>query len=81
MSGNLGADIGTLPVADVGHHAVQSTGRFVCEVAPDDLAWFLHGLGEPAVVLGEVTDAAALQIAGQHLQLDTLRHAFKGGTR
>ena len=82
MSGNLGADIGTLPVADVATALfAESTGRFVCEVAPDDLAWFLHGLGEPAVVLGEVTDAAALQIAGQHLQLDTLRHAFKGGTR
>jgi phosphoribosylformylglycinamidine synthase subunit PurSL len=82
MSGNLGATIDTLPHDDLTAALFsESSGRFVCEVAPDDLAWFLDGLGEPAVVIGEVTHAKALQLGGVLVRLDALRDAFKGGAR
>ena len=82
MSGNLGATIDTLPHDDLTTALFsESTGRFVCEVAPDDLAWFLDGLGEPAVVLGEVTHAKALQLGRDLVRLDALRDAFKGSNR
>ncbi|MEQ1701172.1 MAG: AIR synthase-related protein, partial [Ilumatobacteraceae bacterium] len=79
MSGNLGASIDTLPHADVTTALFsESNGRFVCEVERDDLAWFLDGLGEPAVVLGEVTAGKALQVAGIFHRVEALREAFRG---
>ena len=82
MSGNLGANIDTLPHADaITALFSESNGRFVCEVERDDLAWFLDGLGEPAVVIGEVTAGKALQIAGVFHRIEALREAFHGGAR
>jgi phosphoribosylformylglycinamidine synthase len=82
MSGNLGARIDTLPHPDLTTALFsESTGRFVCEVRPDDLPWFLDGLGEPAVVLGDVTAGKALQIGRLFLRVEALRNAFTGGAR
>lgn len=79
MSGNLGANIDTLPHADVTTALFsESNGRFVCELHPDDLTWFLDGLGEPALVLGEVTAGKALQVAGIFHRVEALRQAFRG---
>jgi len=81
IGGRFGAGISTLPHPDsVTALFAESTGRFVCEVAPHDIAWFLHGLGEPAVVLGEVTTATELRITGVlSLPLAALQTAFAGG--
>ena len=87
MSGNYGAHIDTLPHPDLTTALFsESTGRFVCEVGPDDLAWFLDGLGEPAIVLGNVTAGKALQLPGLFLRVEALRNAFQadavhGGAR
>ena len=82
IGGRLGATVNTLPTADPTTALFsESNGRFVCEVPPDDLAWFLDGLGRPAVVLGTVTTEPVLRLAGVELSIDALRAAFQGGAR
>jgi phosphoribosylformylglycinamidine synthase len=83
IGGRLGAAIDTLPHSDVTTSLFsESTGRFVCEVNPDDVAWFLDALGEPAVLLGDVILSAELRIDGMStIRLDALRAAFKGVSR
>ena len=82
MAGRLGANIDTLPSADVVTALFsESTGRFVCEVAPDDVTWFVEGLGEPAIVLGTVIDEPVLRLAGFDLAMDEMRSAFQGDPR
>ncbi len=78
IAGGYGAVISTLPHPDRATALFsESLGRFVCEVAADDVDWFLEGLAESAVVLGEVTAEPVLRLAGMALPLDALRAAFK----
>ena len=83
IGGRLGASIDTLPHDDlVTSLFSESTGRFICEVSPENIAWFLNGLAEPAVVLGEVIRDAELRIAGvATIPLDALQTAFRGSPR
>jgi phosphoribosylformylglycinamidine synthase len=82
IAGRLGADIETLPHDDIVTALFsESTGRFVCEIAPDDVGWFLAGLGEPALVLGTVSGEPVLHVAGFETPLDELCRAFQGGPR
>ncbi len=82
IGGLLGANIDTLPHADITTALFsESTGRFVCEIAPQDVTWFFDGLGEPVTVLGTVTGEPLLRLAGFDIPLDELRSAFQGGPR
>jgi len=83
IGGRLGATIDTLPHDDlVTSLFSESTGRFICEVNPDDVEWFLGALGEPATVLGTVTSTTDLLVAGlSPVRLDDLQTAFKGAQR
>ena len=82
IGGRLGADIVSLPHPDTTTSLFsESNGRFVCEVAPDDVQWFLAGLGEPATVLGTVTAEPLLRLAGSDTPVDALRAAFRGDPR
>lgn len=83
IGGRLGASIDALPHADlVTSLFSESTGRFVCEVSSDDLGWFLEGLNEPAVVLGDVIATTELRLPGvAPLGVDSLRAAFMGAPR
>ena len=82
IAGRLGANIDTLPHLDVITALFsESTGRFVCEVAPDDVSWFIEGLGEPAIVLGTVTDEPVLRLAGFDMAMDRMRSAFQRDPR
>ncbi len=83
IGGRLGASIDTLPHDDLATSLFsESTGRFICEVDPQDLAWFLDALAEPAVVLGEVARAAELHITGvPSIRMEAMRSAFQGGPR
>ena len=59
IAGRLGLSIDTLPGPDpVSALFSESSSRFVCEVAADDVAWLAEQLGEPVTVLGTVTDVA-----------------------
>ena len=78
IAGGYGATISTLPHPDRATALFsESLSRFVCEVAAHDVDWFLDGLAEPAVVLGEVTVEPVLRLASVALPLDALRTAFK----
>ena len=83
IGGRLGASLDMLPHDDlVAALFSESTGRFVCEVNPNDVEWFLHGLDEPAVVLGKVNTDAELRIAGLvSIRLAELQTAFQGSPR
>lgn len=83
IGGRVGASLDTLP-----HDGLvtalfsESTGRFICEVNPDDVEWFLSGLNEPAVIIGQVIRDAELRIAGvATIPLKALQTAFQGGQR
>jgi phosphoribosylformylglycinamidine synthase len=59
----------------------ESTGRFVCEVAPDDLEAFTSVMAEPVTVLGRVAAAPTLTL-GEVATLDVAAlHAAWKGTR
>ena len=82
IAGRLGATIDTLPHADpVTSLFSESNGRFLCELAPGDVEWFLAGLGEPATVLGTVAAEATLRLVGFELGLAQLQAAFRGSSR
>jgi hypothetical protein len=61
--------------------SASRTGRFVCELAPDDLDWFLDGLGAPATVLGTVTAEPVLRLGPIAVPTKQLHDAFTGGQR
>lgn len=61
IAGRLGATLTALPRASLTTSLfAESTGRFVVEVHPDDLAVLTELLDEPVLVLGEVTDDPVL---------------------
>ena len=78
IAGRLGLSIDTLPGPDlVSALFSESSSRFVCELAPDDVAWLGDQLGEPVTVLGTVTDIPAFTLAGHPpIPLDELVAAF-----
>jgi selenophosphate synthetase-related protein len=56
----------------------ESTGRFVLEVAPDDLHLLEDVLDDAIVVLGEVTDDPVLSIADlEPIDVSELLGAFQ----
>jgi len=82
IGGRMGATI-----TDVAHPHVatalfsETTSRFVCELAPADVDWFLDGLAAPSTVLGTVTDEPVLRLADVAVPVEQLRDAFTGSTR
>ena len=65
IAGRLGARVERLPDEDVTTALFsESTGRFVLEVAPDDVERVRDALGEPIVHLGEVTADPTLALPG-----------------
>ncbi len=79
IAGRLGVLIDQLPHRDpTAALFSESNARFVCELMPDDLAWFIDCVGEPITVLGEVT-GAEFQMPGWSVPLEQLRLAFAGG--
>ena len=83
IGGRLGAALDTLPHDNlIVALFSESAGRFICEVQPDDVAWFLEGLAESAIVIGEVTSDAELRLVGMPpIPLDALQTAFRGRPR
>ncbi len=78
IAGRLGLSIDSLPGPDpVSALFSESSGRFVCEIAPADVDWFAVLLGEPVPVLGMVTDAPTFTLPdASPIPLDTLVSAF-----
>ena len=86
IAGGLGAtlDLGAAAagVDDTTLLFAESTGRFVCEVAADDVAWLAEALGESVVVLGTVTaERPCWRSAPATVPLDDLVAAFTGASR
>jgi phosphoribosylformylglycinamidine synthase len=79
IGGRLGVEIDRVPHIDLvsGLYA-ESNGRFVCEVAHDDLAWFADAVDD-VTVLGWVTEEPTFVAPGIDLPLDQLLAAFQGG--
>ncbi|MEI8240936.1 MAG: phosphoribosylformylglycinamidine synthase subunit PurL, partial [Actinomycetota bacterium] len=71
IGGRLGVTVHTLPHID---HTTglfsESSGRLLCEVAPDHLDWFVEAMDGDAVVVGEVVDNAIVGFPGFELTLD-----------
>lgn len=82
IAGRLGVRIDTLPHADVATGLfAESTGRFLCEVPEADVAWFMDAVGEPALVVGQVTADGRVSMPGVDLPLEAAVTAFTGGHR
>ncbi|MFT3854142.1 MAG: phosphoribosylformylglycinamidine synthase subunit PurL [Ilumatobacteraceae bacterium] len=88
IAGDLGAAL-DLPAAGTGLDDTtllfaESTGRFVCELAPDDVAWLSETLGEPVAVLGTVTAERTLTVTTSQgtraVAVDHLVATFTGAT-
>jgi phosphoribosylformylglycinamidine synthase len=81
IGGRLGVDVDRLPHADLPTALwAESNGRFVCELAPDDLSWFADTVGD-VTVLGMVTAEPTFVLPGIDLTVDELVTAFKGADR
>jgi len=81
IGGRLGVDVDRLPHTDLPTALwSESNGRFVCELAPDDLAWFAETVGD-VTVLGMVTAAPTFCVPGIEIAVDDLVEAFKGAAR
>jgi phosphoribosylformylglycinamidine synthase len=78
IAGRLGLSIDTLPGPDsVSALFSESSSRFVCELALDDVAWLAEVLDEPVTVLGSVIEAATVTLPGNPpISLDHLVAAF-----
>jgi phosphoribosylformylglycinamidine synthase len=59
----------------------ESTGRFVCEIAPHDVEWLAAEIGEPVHILGAVTDERLLRLGPIEVTLEDARMAFAGTPR
>jgi hypothetical protein len=80
IAGRLGLSITDLPGPDpVSALFSESSSRFVCEVAPADVAWLADQLDETVAILGTVVDEPALALpAVAPIRLDALIEAFTG---
>ncbi|MEY2552490.1 MAG: phosphoribosylformylglycinamidine synthase subunit PurSL, partial [Ilumatobacteraceae bacterium] len=78
IAGRLGLNIHALPEPDpVSALFSESSSRFVCEIAADDVDWLVEQLGEPVMVLGTVTVEASVVLPGAPpLALAALAEAF-----
>jgi phosphoribosylformylglycinamidine synthase len=78
IAGRLGLSIDTLPGPDIVSALFsESSSRFVCELAPDDVAWLAEMLDEPVTVLGDVIESATFTLPGNPpISLDQLVAAF-----
>jgi hypothetical protein len=55
----------------------ESSSRFVCELAPEDVAWLAQQLEEPITVLGTVIEEPIFSLPGHPpIALDELVTAF-----
>jgi len=84
LAGDLGIEVTALPHEDLAVALfAESTGRFVVEVAPEDLDALAAAVGEEPLVLGPVVAARELRIATPAgpvvVHLDDARAAFAGG--
>jgi len=82
IAGRLGLSIDTLPGPDpVSALFSESSSRFVCEVAADDVAWLAEQLGEPVTLLGTVTESPTFALPGATpIPVDDLVTAFGAGS-
>jgi phosphoribosylformylglycinamidine synthase II len=87
IAGELGVlvDLTGIPADPVSALFAESTGRFVCEVAAEDVGWLALELGEDVTVVGRVTIEQALGLPRQghpllhhHIALSDLTTAFTG---
>jgi len=78
IAGRLGLSIDALPGPDtVSALFSESSSRFVCELALDDVAWLAEILDEPVTVLGSVIEEATFTLPGNPpILLDQLVAAF-----
>jgi phosphoribosylformylglycinamidine synthase len=78
IAGRLGLSIDTLPGPDpLSALFSESSSRFVCEVAAQDVAWLAEQIGEPVTILGTVTATPTVALLGaRELALDELVAAF-----
>ena len=78
IAGRLGLSIDSLPGPDaVSALFSESSSRFVCEVAAEDVSWLAEQLGEPVAVLGTVTEAPTFSLPGATpITIDELVAAF-----
>ncbi|MFN8020045.1 MAG: phosphoribosylformylglycinamidine synthase subunit PurL [Acidimicrobiales bacterium] len=84
IGGRLGVELDSLPHPDpVVALFAESTGRFVCELAADDVDWLSQQLGEPVHLLGTVVDDATLRLGPCTVTLADAAAAFgpTGGAR
>ena len=84
IGGRVGVDVPSLPHPDpVVALFAESTGRFVCEVDPDDVDWLSEQLGEPVHLLGTVADEPVLRLGPCTVPLADAAAAFgaTGGAR
>ena len=77
IGGHLGVQLTALPHPDpVVALFAESTGRFVCELHPDDAAWFAGQFDEPTLQLGVVTAAVTIDLLHTSVSLDDVLTAF-----
>lgn len=81
IGGRFGVEVNHLPHVDPTVALFsESTGRFVCEIVSDDLAWFEATMGEEITVLGRVIAEPLLVIGPAVVTLDEAIEAFTGRT-
>jgi phosphoribosylformylglycinamidine synthase len=81
IGGRLGVDVDVvaLPHDDaVVALFAESTGRFVVELDPDDVDWFVAHMAEPVRVLGTVVTEPVVAIGPCRVSLDDAVRAFTG---
>jgi phosphoribosylformylglycinamidine synthase len=80
IGGRLGVRADTLPHADpVVALFAESTGRFVCELAPGDVEWLAEQLDEPVQVLGVITEEPELRLGPCRVGVADAARAFGAG--
>jgi phosphoribosylformylglycinamidine synthase len=82
IASRLGIEVHTLPHSDaVTALFSESTGRLLCEVSPDDLAWFIDAMDGDAVPVATLTNERVLRAPGLTIGVDELVAAFAGGRK
>lgn len=72
IGGRLGARVGGRPIALFG----EANGRFILEVAPDDVPAVVTALEGEVLDVGEVLDDGTLEVGGTIMQLTTAVAAY-----